>query len=147
MPRKFPKPFFRTARNCWFVQLGKEQIKLHPDEYEALKLYHELMAARAKQPAANVSQDTTGPAAAEVFDKSLDWCARHRRPRTYAWYKGHIQSFLASLPDPRIAAADLRPYHIVEWADRHPDTGSRSSPRSPTRSPSGPAGWLSTASS
>ena len=34
---KFPKPFYRSARNCWFVQLGKEQIKLHADETEAIQ--------------------------------------------------------------------------------------------------------------
>jgi integrase len=121
---KFPKPFFRTARNCWFVQLGKQQIKLHPDEGEAMKLYHELMAARGKQSAAASLPPTTGLAAAEVFDKYLDWCSKHRRPRTYAWYKDHIQSFLASLADPRIAAVNLRPFHVTEWLDRHPSWGA-----------------------
>ena len=24
-----PKPFFRTARNAWYVQLAKQQVKLH----------------------------------------------------------------------------------------------------------------------
>ena len=38
---KFPKPFFRSARNCWYVQLGKEQVRLDPDEQAAFKLYHE----------------------------------------------------------------------------------------------------------
>jgi hypothetical protein len=31
MPRKFPKPFFRRDRGKdrgWFVQLGKQQIKI-----------------------------------------------------------------------------------------------------------------------
>jgi tetraacyldisaccharide 4'-kinase len=25
MPRRHPQPFWRTERNCWFVQLGKSQ--------------------------------------------------------------------------------------------------------------------------
>src|SRR5206468_787660 len=30
----------------------------------------------------------------------------------------------AALPDPRITAADLRPFHVVEWVDRHPAWGA-----------------------
>jgi hypothetical protein len=40
----FPKPFFRTARNAWFVQIGDRQIKLAADKDEAFTRYHELMA-------------------------------------------------------------------------------------------------------
>jgi integrase len=119
---KFPKPFFRSARACWYVQLGKQQVKLHPDEHEAFKLYHELMAQRAR-PVAERPVDEGGLAAAELFDKYLDWCARYRKPRTFAWYQDHLQSFLSSLPDPLIAAAALRPFHVVEWADKHTTWG------------------------
>lgn len=72
---KFAKPFYRSARNCWFVQIGKEQIKLHSDETEAFRLYHELMAERGKpQPAAPIRPGS--PPLAEVLDKFLDWCKR-----------------------------------------------------------------------
>ena len=27
MPSKFPKPFYRTARKAWFLQVGGRQIK------------------------------------------------------------------------------------------------------------------------
>ncbi len=43
MPSKFPKPFYRTARNAWFLQVGAKQIKLGPDRDAALRRYHELM--------------------------------------------------------------------------------------------------------
>ena len=55
MPRRFPNPFFRTAGNCWFVQTGKQQVKLHPDEGEARRLYHELMAAQGRLPGTGVT--------------------------------------------------------------------------------------------
>jgi hypothetical protein len=29
------EPFWRDARNCWYVQIGKKQIKLYPDRDEA----------------------------------------------------------------------------------------------------------------
>ena len=40
----FPKPFFRTARNSWFVQIGPRQINLGTDRVAAFARYHELMA-------------------------------------------------------------------------------------------------------
>ena len=40
---KFPKPFFRTARKAWFVQLAGKQINLGPDRDAAFRRYHELM--------------------------------------------------------------------------------------------------------
>ena len=49
MPKKRPEPFWRAERKCWFVQLGKRQVKLSPHETEAWRLYHELMAKPAKQ--------------------------------------------------------------------------------------------------
>ncbi len=38
-----PRPFFRSSCNCWFVQIGNDQIKLHRDEQELFRHYHELM--------------------------------------------------------------------------------------------------------
>jgi integrase/recombinase XerC len=45
-----PKPFFRTARNAWYVQLGPKQFKLcdgpksSVTEKEAWALFHDLMS-------------------------------------------------------------------------------------------------------
>jgi integrase len=117
---KFPKPFFRSSRSCWFVQIGKEQIKLHPEEQESLRLYHELMAERGRDKPI-ISATPTAPPLAEVFDKFLDWCQTHRAPRTFAFYHDLIQAFLDSLTDARLPATDLRPYHVIEWVDKHPD--------------------------
>lgn len=30
--KKVPAPFWRSERNCWFVQIGKKQHRLAPDE-------------------------------------------------------------------------------------------------------------------
>ena len=51
MPRKKrPEPFWRSERNCWFVQIGKKQHRLDPDESTAWRLYHELMARPPEEP-------------------------------------------------------------------------------------------------
>src|SRR5262249_2048730 len=66
---------------------------------------------------------TSGLTAAELFDKYLDWCSRHRKSRTFAWYQDHLQSFLSTLPEAQIAATALRPFHVVEWVDKHTTCG------------------------
>jgi integrase/recombinase XerC len=120
MPSKFPKPFFRTARNCWFVQIGGKQVRLHPDEQKAMRLYHELMAKR-NRPATKASNSTlTAPAAIrvasddtlstfELFEKYLAWCEKHRAGRTFEWYRDHIQSFVEHL-----GRTVLEPYTAVK---------------------------------
>src|SRR4051794_25968125 len=116
-----PKPWFWEERQSYFVTVRGVRHNLGPDRAEADRRFHGLMA---EGPKAARPKAAGGSTAAELFDKFLDWCARHRKPRTYAWYKGHLQDFVASLPDPHISATALRPYHVVEWADRHPTWGA-----------------------
>jgi integrase len=120
------KPFFRTGRG-WYVQFGKQQIKLcdgpqnSDTEAAAWARYHLVMAEQAVAPAApNTFRSADGPTVAEVFDKYLDWCQQHRAERTYEWYRDRIQDFINRKPGvARLLAADLRPFHVVEWADSH----------------------------
>jgi hypothetical protein len=80
-------------------------------------------AARVPEPPPE-PVSSSGLTVAGVFDKFLDWCQRHRSPRTFEWYRGHVQSFVDALPDPTtMSATDLKPYHLTEWADRHPTWG------------------------
>ncbi|MDB5322866.1 MAG: hypothetical protein JWN40_4497 [Phycisphaerales bacterium] len=39
----FPKPFFRSARNAWFVQIGPKQVKLAAEKDEAFIRFPELV--------------------------------------------------------------------------------------------------------
>ncbi|MDY3551359.1 tyrosine-type recombinase/integrase [Gemmata sp. JC717] len=125
-----PKPFFRTGRG-WYVQLGKQQIKLCPGpentetEKAAWAAFHTLMAERAKpRPASPNSANSATLTVVEVFEKFLDWCQKHRSERTYEWSKGHIQAFCDHLPDAAMPATDLRPFHVVEWVDSKPTWGA-----------------------
>jgi hypothetical protein len=56
-----------------------------------------------------------------VLDAFLDWCLKHREKRIFESYKERIKSFLGSLTDRRVPLRDLRPYHLQERVDSHPD--------------------------
>ncbi len=136
MPRN-ASPWFWAERQGWYVNkdgrrhfLGHHPQGAPPPRKTKQKwnvppaisrAFHELMAA-AKRPALTPSEGVgPGPTVPEVLDKYLDWCEKHREPRTFEWYRDHLQSFLLSLPAPAtMPVADLRPFHVVEWADKHP---------------------------
>ncbi|MBP3958415.1 tyrosine-type recombinase/integrase [Gemmata sp. G18] len=115
-----PKPWFRADRNAYFVTINGDRHNLGSDKAEADRLFHELMAVK-DLPAPTVP---TGPTTVEIFDKFLDWCEKHREKRTFEWYRDHIQDFLNFSPAVcRQPVADLKPFHVVEWADSHEDWG------------------------
>jgi integrase len=63
---------------------------------------------------------TTPITVADVLSKYLAWCGKHRAPRTLKWYSDHLRGFLSHIGRAAQMAADqLRPFHIVEWADAH----------------------------
>lgn len=130
-----PKPFFRTARNAWYVQLGTKQTKLvdgpknTDTEKAAWTAFHALMASRnSANSAAPQPPQNAGVTLADLFEKYLEWCQKHREPRTYAGYLWHLQRFIDHLkskntPATGMAALDLRPFHVNEWLDAHGDWG------------------------
>src|SRR5688572_3556590 len=109
MSKKKPEPFFRNDRRLWYVQIGKRQYNLGPDESEAWRRYHEFMA-RPPEVAADL--------VVGVIEGFLEWCQRRvdrreRAPRTYAWYRQHLQSFVDWLPAPKtLAVGRLKPFHV-----------------------------------
>ncbi|MBY0455989.1 MAG: hypothetical protein K2V38_01480 [Gemmataceae bacterium] len=65
-----PKPWFRADRNEYFVTIDGTRHNLGPDQGEADRRFHELMAARTR-PAPVCA---AGPAVVDVLDKFLGWC-------------------------------------------------------------------------
>ena len=61
-----------------------------------------------------------------VLDSFLDWCEKHRAPRTYDWYRDYLQSFVSTLPAD-LTISDLKPFHVQRWVDSQPGwkTGKR----------------------
>jgi integrase len=118
---KFPKPFFRTARRAWFVQVAGKQVNLGSDRDAAFRRYHELMG-RPKPVAARITADTVLP----VLDAFLDWCQKHKAGRTYDWYRGYLESFARAVPT-GLTTVGLKPFHVQQWLDANPGwkTGKR----------------------
>jgi len=116
-PRKQNRePFWRSERNCWYVQSGTRQIRLSTDKDEAWRLWHEFMARppEADRPVA------PGPdvQVIEILDAYLDWCQKHKAERTYEWSRENIQRFANALPD-GLKVAELKPYHLTRAMDAY----------------------------
>lgn len=112
-----PEPFYRSARKAWFLQLGKRQIKLHADEKEARKRYHEIMASQ-EEPEPPKPVDAS--LAVVVIDSFLDWVQRHKAVRTYEWYQRHCEAFARSIPS-TLPVSQLKPLHLTRICDSHLD--------------------------
>jgi integrase len=116
-----PRPFFRSARNAWFVQVGPKQVKLSADKDEAFKLYHELMAKPV------VTKAEAQRLVVVIVDEFLEWCEKHRAPDTYTWYKDRLESFCKTI-EQTLTVDDLKPHHVQKWVDNYPSklkSGSR----------------------
>src|SRR5262249_12761121 len=60
----------------------------------------------------------------DLIEEFLDWCRKHREPRTFDFYREKTQSFLDHLKAQGqlyLEADKLRPIHLQKWADSHED--------------------------
>ena len=110
-----PRPFFRTARRAWFVQVGDRQINLDTDKNGAFTRYHELMARPAVP---LVTQLEAQKLVVVIVDEFLDWCEKHRATHTYRWYKDRLASFCKTI-DAALTAGQLKPHHVQKWVDNY----------------------------
>jgi hypothetical protein len=60
MTAKFPRPYFRSQRGTWCVQLRGRQITLGSDRDEAFRLCHRMMAEQGQAPAARKDHEARG---------------------------------------------------------------------------------------
>src|SRR5262245_2181537 len=115
---RFPKPFFRKAKQAWYLQLGGRQISLGKDRDEAFRRYQEIMLHERGQIAAPDDALTV----AQVWALFLDCSCRHNDPQTYAGYKDFLQGF-CDLYGTLRAVTQLKPFHVTRWLDRHSGWG------------------------
>lgn len=105
----YPKPFFRTARKAWFVQLGSRQINLGSDQTQAFQRYHELMRQEPQTHRADCRL------VVELIDDFLDSVQANQSAGTYQWYRDRLQCFAKRYPELEIEA--LKPFHVQRWLD------------------------------
>ncbi len=105
----YPKPFFRTARKAWFVQVGTQQVNLGPDQVQAFRRYHELMQ-EDRRPVR-----TKCPLLVELIDEFLDSVQKNQAPDTFEWYRSRLQRFAERYPE--LEVGDLKPFHVQRWLD------------------------------
>jgi integrase len=118
-----PEPFFRPKKNRWYVEIDGKHVNLGPDEAQARVRWHQVMSGAAPAPH-NSPTNANGPLVWQVIDLFVGWCKIHRPGRTAEWYQNHLESFLHSLPQAEtLAVADLKPFHVENWADAHPKWG------------------------
>jgi integrase len=117
---KFPKPFFRKAKQAWYLQLGKRQISLGKGRAEAFKKYQEILLHERGQDSVPYSALSVAQAA----DLYLEWCKRHNSSRTYDWYFDFLQDFCNHYGG--IPALNLKPFHVTQWLDAHSGWGNGS---------------------
>src|SRR5579883_344628 len=115
MPKKRPEPFWREQTHCYYVQIGKKQHRLDPDEQTAWRLYHELMP---KPPEERPKPILDTRLVAVILDAFLDHVKANKAPKTYTWHRDHIQNFVSAHP-PTLTVAELKPHHVTRVMDDH----------------------------
>jgi hypothetical protein len=117
--KKRPQPFFRRHDGWWYVQLGKQQIKLArgvDNEDAAWSAYFRVMARQGLATPAAPLRDPTVAAVCNLF---LDFSQSAHATRTYEWYRGFLEDFCGYAGKLRLSELDSS--HVAAWLDRHPD--------------------------
>lgn len=94
---RLPKPWFHDDRQAWLVTIQGERHNLGPEEQEAKRPFHQLMAEKPK-PKPSPKPDDLFVAA--LFDKLLDWSQKNQAAGTCDWYRIRLQSFISHLEHP-----------------------------------------------
>src|SRR5437763_698870 len=93
--RREPAPFWWDARQCYYLQVGKKQVRLSPDEGEARRMAHEILARKPEEPAVPVA---TGEAlVVELCDEFLEWAKVNKAPLTFRAYRQRLQHLVDDL--------------------------------------------------
>jgi integrase len=140
MARK-ASPWFWPERNAWFTILNGQRLPLgdHPADLpppqkrkgkwvipaSIEKEFHALLANPQPENSMRGSMRLdSGPVVSDILDKFLDWTLKNKAARTFEWYRDHLQAFLNHLGSKPLLVTDLKPFHVIEWIDKHPDWSS-----------------------
>lgn len=103
MARK-SKPWYRKERGQWYVQHRGRQVPLGADKEQAERQWHAMMALSQVDTAGDDNPFKI------VADERLDWVKRHKKPKTYAVYRMHLEAFGRLHGD--VPVKSLKPLHV-----------------------------------
>ncbi len=107
--KRRPRPFYVKSRGLWYVQLGKKQINLGPDEAEAFAKYFKVLADRN-----SLNKEMTVDAVIEHF---LEHTKMTRAPATYDIYSEYLTRFSRFLNRefPNLMMGALKCIHVTKF--------------------------------
>ena len=76
--------------------------------------YHELM----RKP--NLTRAVAPKSVVGIIDQFLEWCEKHRAPKTYEWYRQRLQLFIDDGIPAELLVRELKPFHLQQWIDSYP---------------------------
>ena len=120
--QKFPKPFFRTARKSWYVQIaGKQIAPRHRPRCGLSPL------SRADGPAEDRTRRRSPPTLSWPCSTPTWTGARTTRPGAPTTGIVIIWNPLPKRSRPALTIAGLKPFHVQQWLDANPSwkTGKR----------------------
>lgn len=125
--RRDPAPFWWEKRGCYYIQLGKKQIRLDPDLTLAKQMARKLIDAKEKGAPVIVKEVSSGssPLVAEIFDGFIEWTNSNRAATTADAYQARLGHVVKSLVLTGIAKTltvdQFRPHHVSAAITSHPD--------------------------
>lgn len=129
---RVPQPFFRSHDSWWYVQIGKEQIKLAKGKEAEGEAYTQYFKTMAEYGLAAAPEPPRRLKVAVLFDLFLEWSQKHHEPDTYEWYRFYLQSFAGLYG--RMDVSGLKPFCVTCWLGREEWGESRPTARSPASS-------------
>jgi integrase len=110
------QPHYWKSRDAWYATIRGKQIRLATGKDAKQEAWAEFHRAITD---AGLDKPGVAPriAVRTLCGLFLDHVKVDRKPRTYDWYRRHLKSFVAAHGE-RIAA-DVRPYHVADWAGSH----------------------------
>ena len=81
-----PKPFWRSSKQAWYLQINGRQRSLGKDKKKAWERYHQIMAE--VEPI-----EPSKATVAELFEIYLDWVEQNRSDGGYQKVRRHLKHF------------------------------------------------------
>src|SRR5688572_27481648 len=103
-----PKPWLWEARKIWCVTIDGQRHTLGPDEDEANRKFHEIMA-RPRETFEPPPEDSV----VAILDDFLTWTEENRAAKTFTRYKDFCQAFCDK--HGKMPVSQLNGKYVTAW--------------------------------